>query len=367
MGGNPKFRRGFLLVLVIAISIAFFYVIQDFVMTTFIAAILSGLAQPLYRVVRRWTSGREAAASALTILIMLLVVVIPLTLLLTVVTSEAVRITENVTPWVQKIVREPTQLNAYMDRIPGIDRIAPYREWLLTKAGEAAGNLGTVVVSSLSSTTRGTLRLIFEFFMMLYAAFFFLKDGRRYLDAILRYLPLRDSEQELMLERFVSVTRATLKGTVLIGIVQGTLSGVMFALLGISGAVFWGLMMVVLSIIPLIGGALVWVPAAIILLIQGSWIKALILTGVCSIIIGSIDNLLRPRLVGHDTQMPDLLVLFSTLGGIAAFGAIGFIVGPIIAALFITVWEIFGRAYRADIDVEPTLVELPGADKARAS
>jgi predicted PurR-regulated permease PerM len=102
------------------------------------------------------------------------------------------------------------------------------------------------------------------------------------------------------------------------------------------------------------------VPAAIILAIQGLWGKALILVGVCSILIGSIDNLLRPRLVGHDTQMPDLLVLFSTLGGIAAFGAIGFIVGPIIAALFVTIWEIFGKAYRADIDVEPVgRIELP--------
>jgi predicted PurR-regulated permease PerM len=367
MGGNPRFRRGFLLALVVGISLAFFFVIQDFVMTTFVAAILSGLAQPLYRLVRRWLGGREAASSAVTILIMLLVIVGPLAVLLTVVTSEAVRLTDNVTPWVQGIVREPTQLNAYMDRIPGIDRIAPYREWLLTKAGEAAGNLGKIVVSSLSSTTRGTLTLILEFFLMLYAMFFFLKDGRRYLDAILRYLPLRDSEQELMLERFVSVTRATLKGTVLIGIVQGTLSGVMFALLGISGAVFWGLLMVVLSIIPLVGGALVWVPAVIILLIQGAWVKALILSGVCSVIIGSIDNLLRPRLVGHDTQMPDLLVLFSTLGGITAFGAIGFIVGPIIAALFVTIWEIFGRAYRADIEVEPSIIEVPNPQVGRSA
>jgi predicted PurR-regulated permease PerM len=215
-------------------------------------------------------------------------------------------------------------------------------------------------VSSLSSTTRGTLALIVDFIMMLYAMFFFLKDGRRYLDSIVRYLPLRDSEQNQMLQRFVSVTRATLKGTLLIGIVQGTLGGIMFAILGISGAVLWGLLMIVLSVIPLIGGALVWVPAAIILAIQGAWIKAIILTAFCSLVIGSIDNLLRPRLVGHDTQMSDLLVLFSTLGGIAVFGAIGFIVGPIIAALFVTIWEIFGRAYRDDLDVEPTVrIEVP--------
>jgi predicted PurR-regulated permease PerM len=359
MSGNARFRRGFLLALVIAISAAFVFVIRDFLMTLFIAAIFSGLFHPVYRGLRHSFGGREALASAATLLVILVLVVGPLVMVLSLVTNEAVRLTDNVTPWVQQIVKEPMRLNAYLDRVPGIERVAPYREWLLTKAGEAAGSLGAIVVGSLSSTTRGTLTLIVEFFMMLYAMFFFLKDGRRYLDTIVNYLPLSDSEQELMLARFVSVTRATLKGTLLIGIVQGTLSGIMFAILGISGAVLWGLLMVILSTIPLVGGALVWVPAAIILAIQGAWIKAIVLVTFCSIVIGSIDNLLRPRLVGHDTQMSDLLVLFSTLGGITAFGAIGFIVGPIVAALFVTIWEIFGKAYRADIDVEPsTHVEL---------
>jgi len=190
--------------------------------------------------------------------------------------------------------------------------------------------------------------------------FFFLMNGRRYLDSILRYLPLREAEQNQMLERFVSVARATLKGTLLIGIVQGTLGGIIFAILGISGAVLWGLLMIVLSVLPVIGGALVWVPAAIVLAVQGAWVKALILAGFCSLVIGSVDNVLRPRLVGRDTQMSDLLVLFSTLGGIAVFGAIGFIVGPIVAALFVTIWEIFGTAYHDDLDVEPPpQIQLP--------
>src|SRR5438093_5814577 len=138
--------------------------------------------------------------------------------------------------------------------------------------------------------------------------------ARQYLDSMLVYLPLREAEQNQMLERFVSVTRATLKGTLLISLVQGTLGGIIFAMLGISGAVFWGLLMIVLSMLPVIGGALVWVPAAIILAAQGAWIRAIILAGFCSLVIGSIDNVLRPRLVGRDTQMADLLVLFSTLG-----------------------------------------------------
>jgi predicted PurR-regulated permease PerM len=355
MSGDERFRKGFLLALVAGITAAFVFVIKDFLMTIFVSAIFSGLAHPLYRRLRTAFGGREVLASVATLLTMVLLVGGPLVFVLTIVTNEAVRMTDNVTPWVRQIVEEPTRVNAYLDRIPGIERIAPYREVLLTKAGEAAVSLGRRIVSSLSSTTRGTLEVIVDFFMMLYAMFFFLIDGRRYLDSLLQYLPLRESEQNQMLHRFVSVTRATIKGTLLIGIVQGALGGLIFAILGIPGAVLWGLLMIVLSVLPVIGGALVWVPAAITLAVQGFWIKALILTGFCSLIIGSIDNVLRPRLVGHDTKMSDLLILFSTLGGIVVFGAVGFIVGPIIAALFVTIWEIFGRAYRDDLDVEPQI------------
>jgi len=360
MSEDARFRKGFLLALVIGITAAFVFIISDFLMTIFVAAIFSGLAHPLYRQLLRTFGGREALASAVTLVMILLLVGGPLVLTVSIVTTEAVRMTDNVSQVVTQLINDPTLVGTYLDRIPGIERIAPYREMLLTKAGEAAGSLGKVIVSSLSSTTRGTLALIVDFFLMLYAMFFFLTDGRRYLDSMLQYLPLRESEQNQMLQRFVSVTRATLKGTLLIGMVQGSLGGVIFAILGISGAVLWGLLMIVLSLLPVIGGALVWVPAAIVLAIQGSWIKALILAGFCSLVIGSIDNVLRPRLVGHDTQMSDLLVLFSTLGGIAVFGAIGFIVGPIIAALFVTIWEIFGKAYRDDLDVEPApQIHLP--------
>jgi predicted PurR-regulated permease PerM len=228
---------------------------------------------------------------------------------------------------------------------------------LLTKDGEAVGSLGRVVVSSLTSTTRGTLALIFDFFILLYSMFFFLMNGRRYLDSILRYLPLRESEQEQMPQRFVSVARDA-KGTPSASCAGP--SAASSSRLGISGAVLWGLLMIVLSLLPVIGGALVWVPAAITLAVQGAWIKALVLAGFCSLVIGSIDNVLRPRLVGRDTEMSELLVLFSTLGGIAVFGAIGFIVGPIVAAIFVTIWEIFGAAYREDLEVEPPPhIQLP--------
>jgi predicted PurR-regulated permease PerM len=355
MRDDRRFRKGFLLGLVLAITAAFLYVVGAFLMTVFMAAIFAGLAHPFYRRLTTMLGERPALASALTLLTMVTLLVVPLVVVGSLVTTEALRITQNVTPWVTAMANEPTQLSKYLDRIPGIEHLAPYREQIIVKAGETVGGLSAVILASVSGLTRNTLELAVNFFLMLYAMFFFLIDGPRYLDLLQRYLPLRATEHNQMLERFVSVTRATLKGTLLIGVVQGVLGGIIFAVLGLSGAVLWGVVMTVLSVVPLIGGALVWVPAAIILAAQGAWVKAIILVAFCSLVIGSVDNVLRPYLVGQDIEMSDLMILFSTLGGIAVFGALGFIIGPIIAALFVTVWEIFAQAYREDLEVEPTV------------
>ena len=149
-----------------------------------------------------------------------------------------------------------------------------------------------------------------------------------------------------MLEKFVSVTRATLKGTILIGAAQGILGGLAFWAVGLDGAIFWGTVMTVLSIIPGIGGALIWVPAVIILITTGEVWRGIGLALFCALVVGSVDNLLRPMLVGKDIQMHELLIFFSTLGGLMLFGAMGFILGPILAALFVTAWEMFGTAFQ---------------------
>ena len=143
------------------------------------------------------------------------------------------------------------------------------------------------------------------------------------------------------------MTRATLKGTMIIGILQGGICGFAFYLAGIQGPVFWATIMAVLSIIPAVGTALVWVPALIILALQKQFIGVAILAVLCGLVASPLDNLLRPRLVGKDTQMHDLFVLFGTLGGISMFGILGLIIGPIIAALFITIWELYGKAFAA--------------------
>jgi len=206
--------------------------------------------------------------------------------------------------------------------------------------------VGSFLVSHLAATTRGTAVFFFKLFIMLYAMYFFLVDGAKVLDKILYYMPLTAKDKNRMVEKFVSVSRATLKGTFVIGLVQGGLAGMAFAVLGVNGAFFWGTIMAVLSIIPGVGVALVWIPAAGYLLAIGKPIAALLLTLWCVGLVGTVDNVLRPRLVGKDTKMPDLLILLGTLGGLVLFGAAGIIVGPVVAALFVTVWEIYGTTFK---------------------
>ena len=148
-----------------------------------------------------------------------------------------------------------------------------------------------------------------------------------------------------MLDKFTSVTRATLKGSLLIGIMQGGLAGIAFAVAGIDNAVFWGTVMAVLSVIPSIGSALVWGPACVILMMQGSVGTGVGLLAFCAIVVGSLDNLLRPILVGKDTRMHELMIFFGTLGGIMMFGISGIFIGPLIASLFVTIWELYGVAF----------------------
>ena len=251
--------------------------------------------------------------------------------------------------------------------IPLVGDFLPDRERIITLAGQLAQSAGGVLVDSLTAATLGTTTFLFQLFLMLYAMYFFLTSGPAIHDRILYLVPLRSADEERLLDRFVSVTRATIKGSLVIGVLQGALAGLSFAVFGIPGAAFWGTVMAVLSIVPALGAALVWVPAVIWLLATGQ-IAAGISVGLwCGLVVGTVDNFVRPRLVGRDTRLPDLLVLLSTFGGILFFGAVGFILGPIVASLFVTVWEIFAVAYGdvlpevrpTDTEARPTEPEVP--------
>jgi predicted PurR-regulated permease PerM len=347
---QDRFSKVFLLLLVVAISVLFIAMIRDFLTALLLAAILSGVAHPLYRRIRdcrayRRLKGRETLASLTTLVIVTVVIVVPLLVFAGLVVAQAIDISQAVRPWVEEQIAQPSRLDRLLEGMPIYDYIAPYEDQILEKAGEVVTRTGGFLISKLAAVTRETAVFFFMLFVTLYAMFFFLIDGRRTLDRILYYLPLGPEEENRMVGKFISVSRATLKGTLVIGIVQGGLAGAAFAVVGIKGAAFWATVMAVLSIIPGVGTALIWIPAVVYLFVVGRPGAAIGLGIWCAVVVGTVDNLLRPWLVGRDTKMPDLLILLATLGGLVLFGAAGIIIGPIVAALFLTVWEIYGVAF----------------------
>ncbi|MDD2465010.1 MAG: AI-2E family transporter [Desulfobulbus sp.] len=343
-----------LLVMVLLISALFLDMISQFLMPMFMAGIFSAMLSPTHRWLNHRIGGRENLASILVLIGVVILVLAPLSILIGVVVGQAISVSQSVTPWVQSFINEPTAISSYMERLPYYHEILPYRAVIIEKAGLVVGNISTFLINSLSSVTKLTVNAIFSSIIMLYVMFYFLTMGEVLLTKILYFLPMHDRDERLLLRRFTSVTKATLKGTLIIGALQGGICGIAFALAGIQGPVFWGTVMAVMSIIPAFGTAIVWGPALVILGLKGDFLGVGILGVLCGAVAGNLDNLLRPRLVGKDTEMHDLFVLFGTLGGISLFGILGIIIGPIVAALFITIWEIYGKAFESYLpDVGP--------------
>jgi len=343
---GDKFRTAFLLLLVIGISLLFLAMIRNFLMALLLAAIFAGMARPLYRRLVPVCRQKKPMASILTLVILIVVVLIPFGAFVGIVTTQAIQIAENAYPWIQAQLSEPNTIDGWIERAPLAERLVPYHEFIVTKVGQFAESIGSFAVRQLAAAGTKTVTFLFMLFVMLYAMFYFLIDGPRMLDRILYYMPLDSKEEDQLVARFGSVTRATIKGTLVIGIVQGTLAGLGFWVAGVGGAVFWGTVMAVLSIIPGVGTALIWIPAVLYLVGGGHYAAAGLLAVWCIIVVGTVDNVLRPWLVGRDTKMPDIMILVSTLGGLVLFGAVGILIGPIVAALFLTVWELYGEAFK---------------------
>ena len=346
MTSDPtRFQNRFLLVLALGISVLFLVMIRQFLVAILLATVFSAMTRPLYLRLAAGMRGRERAAAVATLLLLLVILVAPAIGFMGLVVSQAVDVSQAAATWVRGNMNLVESIEARLLEIPLAGDLLPDRERIITLAGQLAQSAGAVLVDSLTAATRGTTNFLFQLFVMLYAMYFFLISGPAILDRVLYLVPLPSADEQRLLDRFVSVTRATIRGSLVIGVLQGGLAGLSFAVFGVPGAAFWATVMAVLSIVPALGAALVWVPAVIWLLATGQ-IAAGVSVGIwCGLVVGTVDNFLRPRLIGRDAKLSDLLILLSTFGGILFFGAVGFILGPIVAALFVTVWEIFAEAY----------------------
>ena len=335
-------QYSFFIGLVVLVTLAFLGLLSDFAQPIFWAATFGVVFHPLQTYLERLLHGRTSLAAMLTVIIVFFTVIIPALLIASVVVREAADFYARVQSgeinpqalltWLQSLL---PQMGDFVERIGfDIDGIG--------KNLTAAAVAGSRFVGSMALTAgQNAARFLVMFFLMLYLLFFFMRDGKQLLELILHALPLGDDRERELFRKFGEVSRATIKGTLLVGLIQGFLGGMMFAILGIQGAVFWGVVMAVLSLLPVVGTGLVWGPVALILIASGAWQKGIVLIVFGVLVIGLVDNLLRPILVGRDTKMPDYLVLLSTLGGLTVFGVSGFVIGPVIAALFLSVWTMF--------------------------
>jgi predicted PurR-regulated permease PerM len=338
-------RIAFLLPLAIGITLLLLWVVKDFLLAILIAAVLAGLAHPFYRRVEKLLGGRKSLAAGATVLLSIILVIVPALLLFGILVGQAVDVAESAASWIQTQVEQSDDLRRQIEEDPDLRQLLPYQDKILEKAGRLAANLGSFVAQGLAAGAKGTATFVLMLFVTLLGMFFFLVEGQGILDTVLRFTPLTREDKTSLLGTFSSVGRATIKGTAIIGVIQGSLAGLSFWVAGIQGVVFWAAVMTVLSVLPGIGATLVWIPAVVFLALNGQ-IGAAVGVGLwCALVVGTIDNVLRPLLVGKETKMPDLLVMVTTLGGLALFGFAGLLVGPIIGALFMTVWRLWGSAY----------------------
>lgn len=344
------------LLLLLAATLAFGWIIEPFYGAVLWAVVAAVIFQPLNRALVRQMHGRANLAALVTLLIIIAMVILPLALIGASLAREASalftrlqsgefdvaghiqRVLDALPSWITNLLHhfDLTDLSSLRDTLgPGLMRG------------------GQLLAPQALSIGMNTFDFVISFGIMLYLLFFLLRDGRAVADVIRSATPLRADQRTALFSRFADVVRATVKGGILVAMAQGALGGLAFWFLDIHAALLWAVLMAFMSLVPAVGASLVWVPVAIYLLASGAvWQGvALFLYGV--LVISLIDNILRPILVGKGTRLPDYIVLLSTLGGIRVFGLNGFVVGPLIAAIFMVSWQIF-------------IADRPAADDAKS-
>lgn len=346
-------ENAFFTTLLVVTTIVFAILLQDFFQPLFWAAVLAIIFRPVYERTREAFEGRSSISAAMTLLVIIIVVIVPVFLVGLAVTREAASVYKQISAG-EIDLQQPVDalesmlpiLTDYLQQF-GLD---PAR--IQEGISGAAVTVSQFLAQQALSFGQNAVRITIFFFVMLYLLFFFIRDGDEIVEAIIHAMPMGQNREETLVSKFAEVSRATIKGTIVVGLVQGSLGGILFWAVGIEAAVLWGVVMTILALFPAVGTFVVWGPAAAIFLFSGDVVRGVIIIIAGSMIIGLVDNVLRPILVGHETKMPDYLILLSTLGGLTVFGVSGFVIGPIIAALFLVLWQMFVQEYSPPEDVQ---------------
>lgn len=343
---RPVFENRTFVVLLVFVTIAFGWLLLPFYGAVFWAVILAILFAPLHRRFLRLCGSRRNVAAMLSLLTCLLLAVLPMIMI-------AASLVQEIASLYQLISSGQVDFGRYAEQIRSA--LPPSVHELFSRFGitdfntlrgfltDAVKTASQLLANHAVNVGQNTLQFLVSCAIMLYLLFFLFRDGAELSRMIVDAVPLQRNRKVELFQKFTTVVRATVKGNVAVALTQGALGGLIFWVLGIHAALLWGVIMAFLSLLPAVGAALVWAPVAVYFLVTGLVWQGVILLLYGTFVIGLVDNILRPLLVGKDTKMPDYLVLISTLGGLALFGLNGFVIGPLIAAIFIASWAIFSR------------------------
>lgn len=354
--------RTFVLLLVV-VTIAFGWLLWPFYGAVFWGTILAILFAPLQRRLVARIGGRRNLAALISLLLVLLLVILPLVVISGSLVNEGANFYQSIKSgqinfgayFQQAMDALPPSVHALLARFDLAD-IASLQDKLTAGAMQASQFLATQALN----IGQDTFQFVVSFGIMLYLLFFLLRDGPLLSARLRRAVPLSDTHKQHLFRKFTTAVRATVKGNVAVAAAQGALGGIIFSILSIQGALLWGVIMAFLSLLPAIGAGLIWAPVAVYFLLTGAVVKGAVLIAFGVLVIGMVDNVLRPILVGKDTKMPDYVILISTLGGMALFGLNGFVIGPLIAALFMASWDLFSPAAGDPGGVHAVSAPLPG-------
>ena len=348
MKNSSLYFRSFLIMLTL-VTVGFIWILLPYYAALFWATTLAVIFYPIQRRLYMKFKGRGNLAAAVTLLIVLLMVIIPMIVI-------SIALIQEIAAAYKRISTGELNLGMYFTQVAnalppsvhsvlsflGVGDLTGIQEKLTQ--GAVAG--GRFIATQAVSLGQNTAQLLIGLGVMLYVLFFLLRDGADLARYSKQLIPLSEEHKQHFIRKFATVIRATVKGNIVVAITQGTLGGLMFWILGIQGALLWGVVMTLLSLLPAVGAALIWAPVAVYFLVTGAIVQGIVLTLFGVLVIGLIDNLLRPILVGKDTKLPDWIILVSTLGGLSVFGLNGFVIGPLAAALFMSAWDLFPSAVR---------------------
>ncbi|MGN6830363.1 AI-2E family transporter [Paucibacter sp. M5-1] len=345
----PALHDKTFVLLLVLVTLAFGWILLPFYGAVLWGTAMAIVFAPLYRRLLKPAKGRRTLAALGAIFIVLLLVILPLALITLSLVQEGTALYAksksgefNFTTYVQQIYAAlPAWLTQLLDRF-GLGNLNLLQDKLVSALNQGS----QLLASKALGFGQDTFDFVVSFFIMLYLMFFVMRDGEQLSRRIREALPLRATYKRMLGEKFTTVIRATVKGNIAVAALQGALGGLAFWVLDVHAPVLWAVLMAFLSLLPAVGAGLVWLPVALYFLATGNIAAGLGLIAYGVLVIGLVDNLLRPLLVGKDTKMPDYIVLISTLGGMAVFGLNGFVIGPLIAAMFMAVWDIVATERR---------------------